>query len=222
MTDRFGDRDYELMREERDAAQDETVKMRAQLAGTMRLAAERAALLAAAEGERDALAKAERLRGEREDALLADAYACERDARNRADKAEAALAHVRERMVAAFGEGATEDCLVEERHTMEQLFHEEQARADAAEAALAEARGRADRLEKALEQFIINWGQRWHSLAEAAEGLLSAMEMQEKRETEEFHIPQETALFIWNEAKTAARAALALPYSPPGRPPGAT
>jgi hypothetical protein len=38
--------------------------------------------------------------------------------------------------------------------------------------------------------------------------LLGVMDMQEKRETEEFHIPQKTAWFMWNEAKELAAKAL--------------
>jgi hypothetical protein len=34
------------------------------------------------------------------------------------------------------------------------------------------------------------------------------MDMQEKRETEEFHIPQHSAWHIWSEAKTKADAAI--------------
>lgn len=37
------------------------------------------------------------------------------------------------------------------------------------------------------------------------ETLLSAMDMQEKRETEEFHIPQPSAWKIWSEAKAQAQ-----------------
>lgn len=39
-------------------------------------------------------------------------------------------------------------------------------------------------------------------------GLLSAMDMQEKRELEEFHIKQETAKHIWDTAKEAAQSYL--------------
>lgn len=44
---------------------------------------------------------------------------------------------------------------------------------------------------------------------EAIKALLDAMEMQEKRETGEFHIPQKTARAIWDEAKAKGFAALA-------------
>jgi hypothetical protein len=45
-------------------------------------------------------------------------------------------------------------------------------------------------------------------LLEALRSCLSAMDMQEKRETEEFHIPQHSAWHIWSEAKTKADAAI--------------
>jgi hypothetical protein len=43
---------------------------------------------------------------------------------------------------------------------------------------------------------------------EAVAGLLSAMEMQEGRESEAFHIKQDVALCIWNDAKDFASAAI--------------
>lgn len=43
---------------------------------------------------------------------------------------------------------------------------------------------------------------------EAIKALLNAMEMQEKRETGAFHIPQHTARPIWDEAKAKGIAAL--------------
>ena len=46
-------------------------------------------------------------------------------------------------------------------------------------------------------------------LLEACRKLLDAMEMQEGRESEAFHIPQDTALCIWNDAKDLAREAIA-------------
>lgn len=39
---------------------------------------------------------------------------------------------------------------------------------------------------------------------EVIKKLLNAMDMQEKRESEEFHIPQKTAKAIWDEAKEDA------------------
>jgi uncharacterized protein (DUF488 family) len=45
-------------------------------------------------------------------------------------------------------------------------------------------------------------------LKEAIRKLDSAMDMQEKRETEEFHIPQHTARDVWDKARQAAREAL--------------
>lgn len=45
-------------------------------------------------------------------------------------------------------------------------------------------------------------------LEEACIQLISAMEMQEKRETEEFHIPQASARAIWDEAKNNAKLLL--------------
>ena len=38
--------------------------------------------------------------------------------------------------------------------------------------------------------------------------LLGVMEMQEKRESEEFHIPQDVALLLWNKAKERAYTVL--------------
>jgi len=46
---------------------------------------------------------------------------------------------------------------------------------------------------------------------------LSAMDMQEKREREEFHIPGETALCIWRDAQAAGRKALE-PAAVPAQP----
>ena len=46
-------------------------------------------------------------------------------------------------------------------------------------------------------------------LLEACNKLLHAMEMQEGRETEELHIPNNVAWSIWSEAKDIARAAIA-------------
>ena len=46
-------------------------------------------------------------------------------------------------------------------------------------------------------------------LLAACEAALSAMEMQEGRETEAFHIPQESARSIWYDAKIKTRAAIA-------------
>ncbi len=48
--------------------------------------------------------------------------------------------------------------------------------------------------------------------------MLSAMNMQEGRESGEFHIPPYTAKAIWDEAKEAAQAALA---AREGKPPQA-
>jgi hypothetical protein len=47
------------------------------------------------------------------------------------------------------------------------------------------------------------------NLASALQACLSAMYMQEKRETEEFHIPQRSAWQIWSDAKNSATATLA-------------
>jgi hypothetical protein len=59
------------------------------------------------------------------------------EGQRRAEQAEAALAHARDRMVAAFGEGTTEEHLVEISHTNEQQLSE--AEAEARNAALEEA-----------------------------------------------------------------------------------
>lgn len=47
------------------------------------------------------------------------------------------------------------------------------------------------------------------SLLAACEQLLEAMNMQLKRESEEVHIPQSTAMAIWDEAMASARIAIA-------------
>lgn len=46
---------------------------------------------------------------------------------------------------------------------------------------------------------------------EVIRGLVNAMEMQEGRESEAFHIPQHTAICIWNDAKDHAQRWLAKP-----------
>jgi len=45
-------------------------------------------------------------------------------------------------------------------------------------------------------------------LLEALRGVVSAMELQEKRQTEEFHLPAEAFMPIWNAATERARAAI--------------
>jgi hypothetical protein len=45
-------------------------------------------------------------------------------------------------------------------------------------------------------------------LQKAIRELLDAMDMQEKRETGEFHITQESAKYIWDSAKAFAEIAL--------------
>lgn len=47
-------------------------------------------------------------------------------------------------------------------------------------------------------------------LVDALRLCLSAMEMQEKRDAGEFHIPQSTAWAIWSEAKAAAAKFVAM------------
>ncbi len=61
----------------------------------------------------------------------------------------------------------------------------------------AETKARVVLLEDALQK-----------MTKALNSVLSAMEMQEKRETGEFHIPAKTAEVIWETAKTEASIAL--------------
>lgn len=51
-------------------------------------------------------------------------------------------------------------------------------------------------------------------LLAACKRLLDVMDMQEKREREEYHITQDVALGIWNDAKDAAKAAIAKAEGP--------
>jgi hypothetical protein len=53
---------------------------------------------------------------------------------------------------------------------------------------------------------------------EALEGLLEAMDMQEMRESEQFHIPQATALGIWRDAQARGRAAITSLRARTGKP----
>lgn len=46
-------------------------------------------------------------------------------------------------------------------------------------------------------------------LRAALKGCLDAMDMQERRELGQFHIPQQTALPIWRKAQACARALIA-------------
>lgn len=59
------------------------------------------------------------------------------------------------------------------------------------------------------------------AVRQALEQCLGAMEMQEKRESGEFHIQMDTMICIWRDAQSAGRAALASSTAPPAAQPDA-
>lgn len=101
------------------------------------------------------------------------------------------------------------DRLAAERDTLRAQLEEARGELEGADAAMAASTKRlVDALGKARDD-----RKRAERLAAALRGCIEAMEMQEKRETEEFHISRETARHIWDQSKSSARAALS-PTSP--------
>ena len=59
-----------------------------------------------------------------------------------------------------------------------------------------------------LQQQLTETKERAQNMEVALRKLLDTMEMQEKRESGEFHIPQDVALGLWSDAKAEARSAI--------------